>query len=304
MKSILPLPSEKLIKLTRHNDWNSIFDVDLINLAKLKQYNSCECQILLYPYSRKITAKQLKFFPFEEYVKDVSNNQRSVYSVIERQTNKFVGIGVGLLIALVFYWINPGELLSIQSVAAIIGAYIVGKEIWDDLDKVLVNMTKNSRVRFLPESFSYELESHSPLTQYSTFAKSIRYQKSSLLPDKIDFLAKSNSQIVNLAFGKKSLEQISEDFAHILSLRINPGQLAEFEKGGYLFAIKLGLKKNGFLFTKNLELFQAVNQGRLGCLEANRWVDEGLFSQESISWGKFQICLGGAVVKNKLIIEA
>ena len=92
------IPYHKIIRLRKNEAIPNIYDVEMKHFEHLQKYDSIECHIVLYPYSRKICSQNIKFFPFEEYVKDILSCQKSAYIPIRSQFNEIFGLLMGLLL--------------------------------------------------------------------------------------------------------------------------------------------------------------------------------------------------------------
>jgi hypothetical protein len=289
------IPFEDVIRLRRNPDMLQILDVELDRLLELRRFDSIECHVTFYPYSRKITASEVMFCPFEEYVKDILSNQRSAYVRMASGFNKLFGIALGVVIALFFLLFKPADLFSVQSVVSIFGAYVIGKEIWEDIAKMLVSATKNSRLRFVESYYSYELEKNTTMTLYSQFAKRNRYGKSALLPEKMEFILQSNSQTLRMSLDMKDLKAFPDRSAHLFSIHVRQGFESDLEKDGYMFGVKMSFSKKRMGLTFSGEMFQSVSRGAHGCLDPEgAWHDGALFFRKTVSLGrlKYYRCSG------------
>jgi hypothetical protein len=139
------LPFNNIILLKKNKKYHDRIDVELRNDKKLKRFSSLDCHAVIYPFSRNICSKNIIFYPFEEYVKDIQSNQRSAYYKINSQFNKLFGLLIGLIIASLFYILKPQELFSIEPLISLIGAYFICKELWFDIENMLINITKKTR---------------------------------------------------------------------------------------------------------------------------------------------------------------
>lgn len=291
-----------VVRIKKNKEMPHTYDVDLGNVLQAKEYTSLECHLFLYPYSRKIHAKNITFSPYEEYVKDISSRQRSAYVETTSQFDKVFGLFLGFLIVLIFFAFNPKELGSIESIVSVLGAYIIGKELWDDLEKILVNVSKDWRIRYLETYYVYQLQKHSTSTHYFYRAKKHRYGRAHLLPEKVDFIQQSNSQTVRMYFNTTDFPS-REDSAHILSVQVTPRLLEDFEKDGFMFGVKLSFNK-GSLFKRCFELFQSLDKDSKGCLDGkNEWVEGGVFYRETFVLGKVKYFKKEGVIDEKSVIE-
>lgn len=274
-----------LITLQKNEKMPHTYDVEMGSL-KVKEYHALECHIVFYPYSRKIHGDHITFSPFEEYVKDILSHQRSAYAEITSEFNKVFGLCLGLLIAVIFYRVKPEDLISVGSIVSVIGAYIIGKELWDDIERIAVTLSKRWRIRYTEPYYQYKLEKHTTLTYYSCLAKERRYKKKPLLPEKIDFIQQSNSQTVRMYFNLSELPEF-EGSAHLLSMSIDPYVVTDLEKDGFLFGVKLSFNKEFCGISRCFELFQTIDKGLKGCLtEKGEWVHNSVFYRNTIVFGK------------------
>jgi len=228
----------------------------------------------VYPYSRKISSENIALNPLEEYAKDIVSHLSSAYVKICNQFNDIFGLLLGLLIIIIFILIDPEDFYSIESIVSVFAAYFIGKELWDDIEKILINISKDWRIRYTDNYYLYQLEKHTTLTQFSYFAKKCRYGKAPLLPEKMDFVQQSNSQTVRMFFDMRDLSHIEDDTAHILSIHIAPELLDDFMRDGFMLSIKLSLNKSFLGFVSSFEIFQSLSKNSLGCLDTNgNWHD-------------------------------
>ncbi|KYK32608.1 MAG: hypothetical protein AYK19_15315 [Theionarchaea archaeon DG-70-1] len=296
-------PPSTNIRLQKNPEMPDTYDVELANINQLKGLTSLECHIVFYPYSRKIHGDNITFSPFEEYVKDILSHQRSAYTKITSEFHKVFGLLLGVFIALLFYVFKPEGLFSVESIISVLGAYLIGKEIWDDVEKMLVNISKKWRIQYREPYYLYQLEKHTTLTHYSYLAKKRRYGKAHLLPEKIDFIQQSNSQTVRMYFNLKDIA-FEGPSAHILSIHIDPDVLGELEKDGYLFSVKLSFNKKVLVFLKCFELFQSIDKSSKGCLtEKGEWIEKGVFYRETFEFRKIKWYKKAGVIPEKTIID-
>ncbi|MBR9705903.1 hypothetical protein GOV14_02605 [Candidatus Pacearchaeota archaeon] len=278
-----------------------LYDIELQHLDELKDYSSVECHVLIYPFSRKVNSDNLLCNPFEEYVKDIRAGHNSAYAGISFIFNKMFGILMALIITALFLIFWPDTFLSLESVVAVFGAYIIGKELGQDLEMFLVNLTKGGRLQFYKDYFKYKLEKITTLIDYSFYAKKYRYEINAILPTKMNFEKKSNSQIVRMFFKPRNFK--GGNSAHILSIRVTPELVDELEKQGFMIGFKICLNKDKFLFVKSTEMFQALKQGAVGCLDDKKvFVNNSVFQRDVIKRLRLRFDLGSKVVSNQKMI--
>lgn len=277
---------DRLIRLRQNPQFQNIYDVELENVPALRAYESVEVHLVLYPFSRQIISDTYRFNPFEEYANEISTRRRSVYTRVPRPANSLFGIFLGILIILVFLAIKPSEVASLQSFVAILGAYFIGKDLWQDIEALFVNVSKNWRVRYQTGYYAYQLEKNTTLTNYSSLAREQRYGKGSLLPERMEFISSSNSKTVRLKFSSADLRRFDQDAAHILALRLDPPVADDFEGAGYMFSVKVSLNERGLLWRRAHEFFQSLNAGQRGCLNfSNEWMNDAALAREAIFIG-------------------
>ena len=295
---------ENLIYLEKSPRHPNLYDVSLHGIDKLTEYDSIEIHIVLYPYSRRISSEQVSFYPFEEYVKDVESNHLSAYSKMLPKFQKFFGLTLGSLIAGIFYKYKPDDLFSVESIVAVFAAYSIGKEMWSDIERFFINISKRSRMRYTEDYYRYELEKFTTMTHYSTLAKQKRYGKTTLLPEKINFLELSNSQTLRMYFELAEIKEKKAKSAHIFSIHIDPTLHPDFVKYGHLFGVKLSLNQKKFGFTKKLELFQSLHNHEKGCLDDEEvWSKNAIYFRRVLTLGKIKYFLERGLITSKSLIS-
>lgn len=126
-------------------------------------------------------------------------------------------------------------------------------------------MNADNNKSFL-HNYAFELEKHTTLTHYSSFAKQQRYGKPTLLPEKIDFIEQSNSQTVRMCFNMTDIPASAGACGHVFSIHIDPAVLSEFEQKGFLFGVKLSLNRKQWGLRVCYELFQSLHKHTHGAL--------------------------------------
>ncbi len=289
------------VKASKNKKIGHVYDIELQHIDKLKRFDSVECHIVLYPYSRKFKANDMIFYPFEEYARDISSCKNSAYSRIGSSFNKIFAVIMGLIILLLFVIFRPEELLSMQSIVSVFGAYIIAKELGNDLEKWIIRITKPLKFRYQESYYSYELEKHNALTKYSHYAKKQRYDKTSIRPTKMEFIELSNSKTVRMYFDTKDLKNNGNSI-HILSVWADPELLKEFDKG-FMLGVKLSLNK-GKIFKRSLELFQSVSKGVNGCIgPSDSWFKDSVYFRRIKRFMKIRFLRKRGYLRNKKIVE-
>ncbi len=298
------IPFQNIVRFHRNEELPHVFDVEMANVERLNKFHSLECHITLYPYSRKICATDFTFNPFEEYVKDILSHQRSAYVRIHEHFKNIFGLCLGVLIILAFALYDRSQLTSIESIISVFAAYFIGKDLWDDIENFLINLTQRWKIQYSDRYYIYELEKHTTLTHYSHFAKQCRYGKAPLLPEYMDFIEQSNSQTVRMYFNMKDFQSLDNESAHILSIHIKPSLLEEFEKRGYMFGVKVSFNKHLFGFRRCFEIFQSLHNNKKGCLDNNNeWIDETIFYRKTWICGRIKLFLKKGFIPDESMIQ-
>jgi hypothetical protein len=271
----------------------------------LRAYDSVEVHLVLYPFSRQITSDAYRFNPFEEYAEDISTRRRSLYTRVPRPAGSLFGIFLGVLIILIFLVINPSEVSSLQSFVAILGAYFIGKDLWNDIEALLVNLSKNWRVRYQTDYYAYQVEKNTTLTNYSALAREQRYGKASLLPERMEFISSSNSKTARLKFSPAELRGFQHEVAHILAMRFDEAIRDELENAGYMFSVKISLNRRVLFVRAAHEFFQSLNAGKRGCLNfQNEWTSDAALARNAYFLGNLRFLAAQRLVPAITIISA
>ena len=296
---------DKMIRLRRNAELPNIYDVELDNVPALRAYDSVEVHLVLYPFSRQITSNAYRFNPFEEYVEDISTRRRSLYTRVPRPADSLFGIFLGVVIVLAFAAIKPSEISSLQSIVAILGAYFIGKDLWHDIEGLLVNLSKNWRVRYQTDYYAYQVEKNTTLTNYSALAREKRYGKASLLPERMEFISNANSKTARLKFSRADLNGFHQDNAHILAMRLDAPLADEFENTGYMLSVKISLNRRVLFWRHAQEFFQSLNTGQRGCLNfENAWTPDAALARDAFFLGSVRYLAAQRLIPAVEIISA
>jgi hypothetical protein len=305
-----------VIRLLKNEELPNRFDVEMHGLDRLRAYDRIECHVVLYPYSRSISSDNIHFYPFEEYINDVLSNQRSAYAEIQSAMDQVFGLALGLIIALIFAHLKPTSLLNIETIVSVFGAYVIGKELWNDIERMLVNVSKNWRLRYQDSYYRYQLEKRTTLTHYSYLAKRQRYGKAILLPDQIDFIKQSNSQTLRMCFDTRDRDR-SQDHSspeppdvlhaasvHIHSIHIDEGLMDALLQDGFMFGVKVSLGRRTLGSFRSLEVFQSLNKKSIGCLDdTGTWNEGALFYRTTLTLGRLKLYLNKGLLTGDPILQ-
>lgn len=295
---------EGLIISKQNKDISNVTDLYLNNFKTLKNYSSIDIDLGFYPYNRKIDSNDFKFLPYEEYINDVIDGQRSIYSQVKNSTDKFFGASLAIIIFTAFFIFKREEIYSLQSIVTAFGAYTIGKEIWNDLSQTLINLTKKLRVRFKDRKHYYALETPDTLARYFKFARSKRYHASASLPDKLDLISQSNSKEVELRFSKNTIKEINSENLHLLTIQFNPQIIKNLETG-YFLIVGLSFNSTKLFLTKEIEIFQAIDNKRIGIQnDKGEWFDKSYLIRTSYSlFGRIKFYGKSKIVSDSKIIK-
>lgn len=297
--------SDAFVYVRKNPKIQNIYDVELRRMSELKRYEAIECHLVLYPYSRKVNSHHLTFNPFEEYVRDVVGDHRSAYEPIRMQMDKVFGLLLGMIVAILHISIR-GELSTLflaEPLIGLIGAYIIGKELWGDIERMLIDLTKSWPISLRNPYYRYRLDRSAALTLYSNLAKKHRYGRTPLLPDMVDFVRHSNSQTLRMFFERKDIEACPDENAHIMSIHIDPAHAEELEKHGYMLGVKLSLHTKAAVGTHCYEMFQSLSNRQPGCLDAKgMWQDNAVFCRDTHCLGRIRACRGQQVLEGKRLL--
>lgn len=296
-------PLDHLIQLKQNPEFSHIYDVELNNIPALKRYDSVEVHLVLYPFSRQILSDGYRFTPFEDYARDISTLRRSLYTRVPHPANSLFGIFLGIFILLVFLALKSSEVYSLQSIVAILGAYFIGKDLWNDIEAALVNISKDWQLRYQTTYYEYQVEKNTTLTNYSALAREQRYGKASIVPGKMEFIANANSKTIRMKFSQNDLRAFRENTAHILGIRLDPDLATEFARAGFMFSVKISLNERVLFFRRSYEFFQSLNSGRIGCLNFhNEWTPDTALERDTYFFGNVRYLAGKKIVPNVTLV--
>lgn len=294
---------ERLFTFKKNRRLGCRYDVELTHSADLKRFSAFESHLVLYPYSRKICSSNFFFNPFEEYVRDIQSAQRSAYYPYKSEFGKIFGFILGIIIAFLFY-INNSGVVAAESIISLIGAYFIGKELWDDIESFFINLTKRWPLRYQQDYYKYKLENNTTLTNYSTIAKKNRYGKLSALPGKIDFIAQSNSETLRMHFSRQDLRRVTNGSLHLLSIKVDKNKIEDFERHGYMLGIKAAFTRRFLFINSKVELFQSLNRKKIGCLDCKgNWRKGAIFYRRLLTVGRLRLCLKTGVIEERRLLH-
>lgn len=294
---------EKIISFNRNGVANSFF-LSASKKEILKKFSSIEIAFTLYPYSKEINANNFSILPYEEYVEDVSQNTRSNYTKADEYGSKIFGILLSLIIIFVFWRIDKNLLASVEAIVSIIGAYAVGKELWQDIDKTLVNLSKNSKLRWLSLSYYYTKQDFGTIQQFWRRARVKRMGLNTLLASQMDFITHSNSKTIELYFSKSDLGRLNDTTGLLLDIEVENSKVKEFVDKKFMVSFKIILSKNLFFFKQNIEIFQAIDSNSLGTIDGKgNWIENASLVRKTFSIGRLKFYMKEHIAGDLQIIS-
>lgn len=282
------LSYENIVEIKQHAQFSHLFDVQLNHVHELSKYDFVECHLVIYPYDRRINSKNIKFSPFEDYLHDINHSQKSVYAPIVDNSGKIFGLILGLIIVFLFLWIKPNDLVSIESIVSILGAYQFGKEFWTDLEKSLIKITQDKKIAFTENYYSYALQKGT-LARYTTFARKQRLEMDAILPQKVEFIQQSNSQTIRSFYKTKDFKFVNNGSLHLLTVTVEKESLDHLLSSGFLIGLKISFTKKHWFTNSCLEMYQSINKDEAGCLDSQgNWTKAGILFKKSVFMGRIK----------------
>lgn len=271
-------------------------DIDSCNkLSELK------VKFLFYPFSREMKAEDYYIFPYEEYVNDINKGKRSSYSNQTSKQGMLFGLVLGILICFIVYLYKPSDLLSVESIVSIIGAFLLGKELWPDINDFLSNLTHKLPVSWRNYFYPYKRQKQDSLNKYSVLARENRYQDTSIYPDYFDYIEHSNSKRVDLYFKDLTCFH-EEDKVRIASMHFPHETVDQITSSNYMSAVRFIKIKKFLFFRTETHYFQGMKNGKIGEITNNEKWQNGLISEQRyLCLGKFSLLIKRTSLKDKFI---
>ena len=243
--------------------------------------------------------------PYEEYVRDIEVGRRSTFEKIDPFADKFFGVLLGILIALLFWVVKREDLLSVQSLAAILGAYALGKEMWLDLDNFLVNTSKKWDFRWREAQYFYAKEDFGTIQRFWRLARTRRNGQPFILPEFLDFMTHSNSKTVELSFDKASLSRYKTGTEiQFGSVVFKPESEPDLKAEGAMFGFKFSLRQRFWIGDLTYEVFQAVEKNQTGTVDSQgNWHFDSVVYRKVWNFGRFRFYLSKDLIKDFKLIS-
>jgi len=271
---------------------NPIIDIGITKLQSLKNADSLALTMMFYPRAREVSSENFYLLPYQEYIDEITSGHRTTYELIHDFSDKFFGLAVSLIIFIAFGLWQKDQLLTVEAVAAVIGSYVIGKEMWSDIDDWLQKISKNWFISWKDRDYYYQKLDFGSIQNYTRYIRNIRYGQDFVLPSNLDYVNQSTSKILELKFNQKELDLMSKDKAHLVSLEYEKIAEKTFVSGEYMLAVKLSLIKTIAGVQLIDEYFQSKDSGVIGCVDDNKkWLKDKVMLRKSIKIGNLKIYL-------------
>jgi len=284
--------------------------VKVVQPDKLAGFSEFGLTFSVYPYAKTINAADFKILPYEEYTKDLLTGKRSSYRQIPAVAREIFGIILGVIIALVFLVFRPAELISIQSIVSILGAYTIGKDIWGDLEVVLIDITRNWFFNWREPEFPYRRENFGTIQKFWELARYERNQIQVLLPNRLDYISNAHSKTAELLFNRHELQphvQANSRF-QVASVNFAPEAKQALMEQGMQLVFKVTLMKRFIFGELQYEFFQALDtkKRQVGAVSAvsSSWLPKAALHRLTWNYGRIKIYLNSRILTKLLMVSA
>ena len=280
------------------------YNLDLKVKPEFKKYSQIDLDITIYPYSKELDSKDIKISPLTDYWEDLGDGQKSIYRTIQPIGNKIFALILGLSITLVLAFFRPDQLTSGEVIVSLVGVYLVGKELWSDLNNFLERVSQKYFIRWYPQIYSLELITDTTLSNYTQKAREKRFNNNLILPSKFDLIKQSNSQTIRLDYRSKSLFDSSSPTVRLGLIEIENNKEKYFKINNSQIGIKLSLTKTFLGVSWTQEFFQALDSSSSGSLNnKNKWLENTALHRKTITIGRIKIYLQSKQKSLKNIIN-
>ncbi len=292
------IPASDLIRVRRNPRISHVFDVELRRIADLQRFDSVECHLVFYPYSRRVGARDFDICPYVEYTRDAAGHHRSAYSRIPDNASKIFGLALAILLVAFYCVVYPRFIYNVEAIIALFGVYFLGRDFWKDIEAQLISLTSDWRLSYRDRYYFYHLEKNSTLIHYASFAKRNRYGLVRLLPEMIDFISQSNSETVRMFFSGKSIRELTEPSVHLCSIHVEQHALDHILSEGFLFGVKMSFNTRLGPHFRKTEVFQSISSGEHGCISSDgKWHRNCAYYREVVTLGRLRHILAEGVEK-------
>ena len=301
MKTFLNNPSFELSTKSKKG-----CEVYISNPQDLSRFDSVEVMLSVYPYKQEMHADSFEILPYEEYIEDLSKGKRSTYIEIGNPGREIFGLFLGLIILILFALFKPSDIISIQSIVSILGAYTIGKEIWRDIDNELINITSQWKLRWCDQDYFYFKQDFGSIQKYWDYARLKRYGYQTGLSDRFDFITHSNSKTLEMLFVDKFLKKFKEQKQgklRISTIYFSEQNMQDVMKNT-MFAFKIMFGKKFLGIVHKDEYFQAFNGSEFGAIDMEQnWITNSVLVRKTYTFGRLKLYAYNKLIKDLRIIS-
>ena len=297
------LPCDGLISLVTDEKLRNRINLELHRVPDLRQYDAFECHVVFYPYSERIGSRDYTVLPFEEYVKDIARYQRSAYARIRSNAKEIFGALLGLLVFLLVLKYTHTDVITMESLIGIFAAYFIGKDLWDDIEAILQEKTRGSRLKYRESDYRYQADKNSTLLTFNQFARRNQHHREVIYPAQMDFIMRSQSSTARMRFDQKGVSSVAGESAHLLAIEVDERKLGELQKAGYLVGVKVTFSRRLGWFCKCVDAYQSFDNGKVGCVDDDgSWKADAAFTRTHYTLGRLRwTSRTGYLTKTKII---
>lgn len=209
----------KMVEISFHEKYN-VFDVQLLNIPFLSQYEFIELDISFFPLSRNIASEHYEFEPFEHYIDETKNN-KSMYRQQQDLWQHLSWFGTSALLTWIVANFNPKNITEIGSLVSLVASYFAGMKAWPNIESFLINKTAKNKLQFKERYFQYHQNITSTWEKYDNYAKKARYKMENMRPDEIGMVIDSIRQKMRLRFTKDQLLSIPQEAKKVNVMNIS-----------------------------------------------------------------------------------
>jgi hypothetical protein len=193
----------KMVEISFHEKY-SVFDVQLMNIPFLSQYDFVELDISFFPLSRHITSEDYEFEPFEHYIDETKTN-KSMYRSQQDLREHFSWLWTAAILTGIVAKFNPKNITETESLVALVASYFAWMKGWPQIESFLINKSAKWKLQFKERYFQYTQNIASTWEKYDNYAKKERYKMENIRPDQIGMVIDSIRQKMRLRFTRKQL---------------------------------------------------------------------------------------------------
>ena len=291
------LPAEGLVSVRAPSPTR--VQVQLNHLSSLRKFDAVECQMVFYPYSDTITSKDYTLLPFEEYVKDLTQHNRSAYACVKSSAKEVFGVLLGVLVFLVVLRYTHSDVVTMESLIGIFISYFIGKDLWDDIEEILQDLTRSSRLQYRERDYHYQIDRGSTIHMFNRFASRKRHGQNLLYPSELDVVMRSQSGTVRMRFMPEDFPTKDGESAHLLTVSLDPRKAADLRSRGYLMGLKATFCRRVLFITHNTDFYQSLDEGKKGCMgDAGEWLPGKAFMRTHLALGRLRLILKTGYLEN------